>query len=56
MRILFDQGTPVPISGYLTGHIVGISADLGWDQMRNGELQRTCVISKTLRNAQSQSW
>ena len=38
MRILFDQGTPVPISGYLTGHVVGISADLGWDQMRNGEL------------------
>ena len=38
MRILFDQGTPVPISGYLTGHVVGILADLGWDQMRNGEL------------------
>ena len=38
MRILFDQGTPVPISGYLTGHVVGISADLGWDQPRNGEL------------------
>ena len=38
MRILFDQGTPVPIAGYLTGHVVGISADLGWDQLRNGEL------------------
>lgn len=38
MRILFDQGTPVPISGYLTGHVVGISADLGWDRLRNGEL------------------
>ena len=36
MRILFDQGTPVPISGYLTGHVVGISADLGWDRLRNG--------------------
>jgi len=38
MRILFDQGTPVPISGYLIGPTIGISADLGWDQLRNGEL------------------
>lgn len=38
MRILFDQGTPVPISGYLSSHVVGISADLGWDQLSNGEL------------------
>jgi hypothetical protein len=38
MRILFDQGTPVPISGFLTGHVISISADLGWDQLRNGEL------------------
>jgi hypothetical protein len=38
MRILFDQGTPVPIRRYLTGHIVGISADLGWERLRNGDL------------------
>ncbi len=38
MRILFDQGAPFPISSYLTGHTVGISADLGWDRLRNGEL------------------
>ena len=38
MRILFDQGTPVPISRHLNGHIVGISADLGWARLRNGEL------------------
>jgi hypothetical protein len=38
MRILFDQGTPVPICRYLTEHIVGISADLGWARLRNGEL------------------
>jgi hypothetical protein len=38
MRILFDQGTPVPMSRHLTGHIVGISADLGWARLRNGEL------------------
>ena len=38
MRILFDQGTPVPIRRYLAGHIVGISADLGWERLRNGDL------------------
>lgn len=38
MRVLFDQGTPVPISRYLPGHIVGIAADLGWSRLRNGEL------------------
>ena len=38
MRILFDQGTPVPIRGYLSGHTVGISADLGWERLRNGDL------------------
>lgn len=38
MRVLFDQGTPVPISRYLEGHAVGISADLGWDRLRNGDL------------------
>ena len=38
MRILFDQGVPDPIRRYLTGHIVEVTADLGWDRMRNGEL------------------
>ena len=38
MRILFDQGTPVPLSRYLAGHDVAISADLGWSSLRNGEL------------------
>ena len=38
MRILFDQGVPFPISRHLSGHTVGISADLGWDRLENGEL------------------
>lgn len=38
MRILFDQGTPVPIRRHLANHTVGISADLGWERLRNGEL------------------
>jgi hypothetical protein len=38
MRVLFDQGVPFPISRHLTGHIVDVSIDLGWDRLRNGEL------------------
>jgi len=38
MRVLFDQGTPVPARYYLSHHAVSISADLGWDRLRNGDL------------------
>jgi len=38
MRILFDQGTPVPARQYLSHHAVSISADLGWDRLQNGDL------------------
>lgn len=38
MRVLIDQGTPVPIKRYLTGHEVTLSVDAGWDRLRNGEL------------------
>src|SRR5262249_55204760 len=38
MRILFDQGTPVPIRPFLKGHSVAVAAEEGWDTLRNGEL------------------
>ncbi|MDZ4798957.1 MAG: hypothetical protein SGI92_12400 [Bryobacteraceae bacterium] len=38
MLILFDQGTPVPIRPWLTGHEVRTAAQQGWDTLRNGEL------------------
>ena len=39
MRILFDQGTPVPIRAYLVGpHTVLTAAQQGWDRLRNGSL------------------
>ena len=38
MRVLFDQGTPVPIRRYLVGHEVSVTADLGWDRLTNGDL------------------
>ena len=38
MKILFDQGTPVPLRRYLTGHSVNTAFELGWSQLSNGEL------------------
>ena len=41
MRILFDQGTPVPARHYLSHHAVSISAELGWARLQNGDLLNT---------------
>ena len=38
MLILFDHGTPAPLSAYLKGHTVRKTKDLGWDTLGNGEL------------------
>ncbi len=38
MRILFDQGTPLPARHFLSHHAVSLSSELGWDQFQNGEL------------------
>lgn len=38
MRILFDQGTPVPLRDYLVGHTVKTAFELGWSTLENGEL------------------
>src|SRR4029077_1482357 len=38
MRILFDHGTPSPLSSFLTEHSVKKTKDLGWDTLTNGEL------------------
>jgi len=38
MRVLFDQGTPVPIRRFLEGHQIRPAAQVGWDTMRNGDL------------------
>ncbi len=40
MRVLFDQGTPVPLRTFLTGHMVRTAAQEGWDSLSNGELLR----------------
>ena len=38
MRILFDQGTPVPLRSHLTGHVVETAFNRGWYRLENGEL------------------
>ena len=38
MRILFDQGTPVPLRQSLSAHSVSTAYELGWATLKNGEL------------------
>ena len=38
MRILFDQGTPVPLRNSLNSYEVSTVYELGWSTLKNGEL------------------
>jgi len=38
MRILFDQGTPVPLRHLLTTHDVSTAFEMGWANLENGDL------------------
>ena len=38
MKILFDQGTPVPLRRHLHPHTVDTAAELGWSGLQNGDL------------------
>lgn len=40
MRILLDQGAPVPLRRELTGHVVATAYEMGWSTLKNGELLR----------------
>lgn len=40
MRVLFDQGAPVPIAAHLRKHAVRTTLQEGWDTLANGELLR----------------
>jgi len=59
MRILFDQGTPVPLKQYLPGHQIETAFELGWSRVTNGELlaaaeARFDVLVTTDRNLRHQ--
>lgn len=38
MKILFDQGTPVPLRQYLKNHTVKTAYEEGWPTLSNGDL------------------
>jgi len=38
VRILFDQGTPVPLRGLLSSHQVETAFERGWNTLRNSDL------------------
>jgi predicted nuclease of predicted toxin-antitoxin system len=45
VRVLFDQGTPVPLRRYLVTHQVTTTFELGWNNLKNGELLRQSEAS-----------
>ena len=38
MKILFDQGAPVPLRRHLHPHLVDTSAERAWSTLQNGQL------------------
>lgn len=38
MKILFDQGTPVPLRRLLPGHSIDTTYERGWSALANGDL------------------
>lgn len=38
MKILFDQGTPVPLRRYLPSHQVTTASEMGWSNLETGDL------------------
>jgi hypothetical protein len=40
LRVLFDQGTPVPLRDALSSHEVKTVYELGWSELENGALLR----------------
>jgi predicted nuclease of predicted toxin-antitoxin system len=59
MRILFDQGTPVPLRDHISGHDIETAYELGWSRLTNGELLASAegrfdVLVTTDRNLRHQ--
>jgi len=38
MKVLFDQGTPVPLRRFLHPHVIDTAGERGWACLRNGDL------------------
>ncbi len=40
MKVLFDVNTPHPLKRHLTDHEITFAQDMGWSELRNGDLIR----------------
>jgi hypothetical protein len=38
LKVLFDQGTPVPLRNHFSTYHVSTAYELGWSTLKNGEL------------------
>jgi predicted nuclease of predicted toxin-antitoxin system len=45
MKILFDQGTPVPLRRFLDGHEVDTVFEKGWDRLTNGDVLAVAILN-----------
>jgi hypothetical protein len=45
MKILFDQGTPVPLRLHFGKHEVATATEMTWSQLTNGELLAAATAS-----------
>jgi hypothetical protein len=45
MRILFDQGTPLPLKGWLSAHDIETAGQCGWSTLLNGELLAAAEVA-----------
>jgi hypothetical protein len=45
MRILFDQGTPLPLREHILTHSVATVFELGWSNLENGKLLAAAEVS-----------
>ncbi len=45
MKVLFDQGVPVPLRRHLHPHDVDTSAERGWSTLQNGDLLREAEVA-----------
>ena len=45
MKILFDQGTPVPLRKYLSEHTIDTAFEKGWSSLTNGDLLQIAEVN-----------
>jgi hypothetical protein len=45
MKVLFDQGTPLPLRKHLDTHTVSTAFECGWSTMENGELIKKAEVN-----------